>query len=65
MKDTRLLAVWVVCQFVYDTVLIVGTAYLVFFRGESGWWFLLTMVLVACPTLFKALKQEFALTDDK
>ena len=24
-----------------------GTAYLVFWRGESGWWFLLTLVVSA------------------
>jgi hypothetical protein len=31
----------------WDFFLIGGCAYLVFWRGQSGWWFLLAMILLA------------------
>lgn len=31
----------------YNILLIVGTAYIVFGLGFSGWWFLLTIILMA------------------
>ena len=30
----------------YNAFLISGCAYLVFWKGHSGWWFLLTLVLL-------------------
>ena len=32
---------------IYNLALFSGTAWLVFFNGESGWWFLLAMLLSA------------------
>jgi hypothetical protein len=31
----------------YNITLIAATGYLVFWKGYSGWWFLLTLVLIA------------------
>lgn len=31
----------------YDIILVGATGYLVFFQGHSGWWFLLTLTLMA------------------
>lgn len=31
----------------YNAVLVFGTAYIVFWKGHSGWWFLLTIVFCA------------------
>ncbi len=32
---------------VYNLLLLAGTAYVVFVLGASGWWFLLTLCLMA------------------
>lgn len=32
---------------VYNLILIIGTAYLVFYKGISPWWFLVTATAVA------------------
>lgn len=32
---------------IYNLILLVGTAYLVGWQGWSGWWFLLTVILLA------------------
>lgn len=32
---------------VYDLALLAGCSYLVFWRGESAWWFLLVVLLFA------------------
>ena len=34
---------------IVDIVILVGTGYIVFWRGESGWWFLLALLLI-CMT---------------
>lgn len=39
----------------YNAAIIGGCAYLVFWRGHSGWWFLLAMLLMAS---FKTGKDE-------
>lgn len=35
------------CVLVWNLVLICGTSYLVFWKGISGWWFVLAMLLIA------------------
>lgn len=32
--------------YLFDLILIIGTSYLVFWKGHSGAWFLLTLVLI-------------------
>jgi len=35
-----------VAYYLYALAIIAGTAFLVFWRGESGWWFLLALLLL-------------------
>lgn len=35
------------CELIWDVVLIVGCAYVVFGLKQSGWWFLLALLLLA------------------
>lgn len=35
-----------VMYYIYAIILIAGTAYLVFYKGISGWWFIMTLVLL-------------------
>ena len=39
------LAVFLVVQLIWDIFLVGGCAYLVFWRAESGWWFVLAVAL--------------------
>jgi hypothetical protein len=41
----------------YNLIIICGTAYLVFERGFSGWWFLLAIVLCASGKLSNTTKK--------
>lgn len=36
-----------IAQLAWNSLVLLGTAYLVFWRGESGWWFLLAVLLLA------------------
>lgn len=58
MKDW-LLALWVVAQFLFDASVLGFTAYVVFWKGRSGWWFLLAMILCSSESLFKVLRKRF------
>jgi len=37
----------------YGTFLIGGTSYIVFWKGQSGWWFLLTILFLSGPSITK------------
>jgi hypothetical protein len=37
-----------VCDTIWLLSLISGSAYIVFWLGNSGWWFLLTLLLLTC-----------------
>lgn len=47
-----------VAYYVYATLLIAGTAYLVFYKGISGWWFLLTAVFLNTTPSFKSENEK-------
>lgn len=34
----------------YNLIVVAGTAYIVFWLGHSGWWFLLTVLLMVSVT---------------
>ena len=58
-KD-RVLIVWIVCVLLWDIFLFGGTSYLVFYKGFSGWWFVLAVLCGESDTLMKALKKRLA-----
>lgn len=35
-----------VCVAIYNFAIVAGSAYIVFWREQSGWWFLLTLLLM-------------------
>ena len=47
----------VVAILLYNLALVAATGYLVFFNGHSGWWFLLTVCLMAGSTDIVKLKK--------
>lgn len=44
MND-KILLVWLICQMLFDIVIIGGVGYLVYFRGVTGWALLLAIVV--------------------
>ncbi len=46
----------IIVYYVYLTAIIFGTGYIVFFKGESGWWFLLTLILSQISPHIKTIK---------
>lgn len=55
-ENKNILITWVVLAFLWDFFLIGGVTYLVFWKGHSGWWFVLAIVLGLHTTLFDKLK---------
>lgn len=41
---------YLILAWLYNVLLISGTGYVVFVLGHSGWWFLLTLVLLCSPS---------------
>lgn len=60
-----LLATWLVCQTVWDTLVFGATGYLVFWRGHSGWWFVMAFVLTYSPGIYKALYKRFGVAEEE
>jgi len=64
-KSDAVLIVWVIVSLLWD-VLVSGTiAYVVFWRGRSGWWFLLLIILCYNPTLYQGLAKRFGLSGER
>ncbi len=63
MKKDGVLVVWILCAFMWDIFLIGGTSYLVFYKGCSGWWFVLTVLLGSQFTLFDVLKERYGINE--
>lgn len=57
------LIVWLVVGVIWDVLVFGAAAYLIFWRGRSGWWFFLALALTYQPTLFAALKKHFGLPE--
>ena len=64
VRTDLLLAFWLVTTLIADLFILSGTAYIVFWLEYSGWWFLLTCLLLPSPTLIKALKVRFKIGED-
>lgn len=58
------LIVWMILAFGLDAFLTGGAAYLVFWRGFSGWWFLLAILCGMSPTLYKVLAKRYGVPGD-
>lgn len=57
----KLFAICFVASVIFDAIIISGATYLVFWMGQSGWWYLLAILFMigASPaTAMKALKYE-------
>lgn len=59
MKKETILIVWLICDLIWSVFVIGGTAYLVFYRGISDWWFLLAIFIVPQSLLYEELKRYF------
>lgn len=57
-KTDSVLIWWLILTFIWDVFLIAGTSYLVFWKGVSGWWFVLAIVIGLQPSLYKALNRK-------
>jgi len=64
MNDSVLI-VWIIVSTVWDIIVFGFTAYLVFWKGHSGWWFIFAILLTSSTTLFKALKNRYKIEDDE
>ena len=58
------LVTWVIGQYLFDILLIVGTSYIVFWKNQSGWWFALAIILGASPSLYNVLEKRYQITDE-
>lgn len=63
-KNDLLLAVWILSALTWDILVFATTTYLVFWRGHSGWWFILAVLLAGQSTLFKALRKRFDIKEE-
>lgn len=60
-----LLLVWLLLSVLWDTVCIGVTGYLVFWRGHSGWWFVLALALCCNTTLLKVLRKRYGVPEEE
>jgi hypothetical protein len=63
MRDA-LLAFWLLLDVLWDAVVLGFTAWMVFFRGHSGWWFLLAIICCSSTSLYKALRKRFEIPEE-
>jgi len=53
-----------VLDLLWDAAVIGTLFYVVFWRGHSGWWFLLAIPLCGSTTLYKALRKRFQIAEE-
>lgn len=58
-KALMLTITYLIYILIWDVGLIAGCAYLVFYKGESGWWFLLAIFLAGSCLKPKTWKELF------
>lgn len=58
-EEDWVLIIWIIATLIWDIFLIGGTAYLVFWKGTSGLWFILAILLGRAPTLYKVLRKKY------
>jgi hypothetical protein len=47
-----------IIYYLYLTAIVFGTGYIVFYKGESGWWFLLTLILSQITPTMETKKED-------
>lgn len=66
MRDgDGLLAFWIFCGLVWDVLCLGTCTYLVFWKGHSGWWFILAIMASCSYTLMKALQKRFGIEEQE
>lgn len=63
MSDA-LLGVWIFCSLIWDIICVGGCTYLVFWRGHSGWWYILALAVCDSSTMYKALRKRFQVSEE-
>ena len=64
MKKDNFLIAWIICDLIKDIFLLSGSIYLVIWKGCSGWWIVLSIILSASPTLFKVIRKRYEIKDN-
>lgn len=64
MRDNTLLLIWLIITIIESFILFVGSIYLVLWRGCSGWWIVLALLLVSSSSVFKVLRKKFNIEED-
>lgn len=63
MKDWVLIT-WLIVDFLMGVFLLAGSIYLVIWKGCSGWWIVLALILGSSPSLYAALKIRYKIKED-
>lgn len=58
------LVTWIICVFIWDIIVWGTFGYVVWWRHESGWWFLLAFVITSGTSLFKVLRKKYGVPED-
>jgi hypothetical protein len=61
-KDWVLIA-WILALALWDFAVWGTCAYVVFFKGHSGWWFVLAAVITSEFTIYDVLKKRYGLDE--
>ena len=65
MND-KLLVCWLLLNTAWDLLVCGMCTYLVFWRNQSGWWFVMALILCSpSTTLFRALGKRFGVSSDE
>ncbi len=60
-KTDWFLIVWTIELFLWDSLVMGTTTYLVFWQGHSGWWYALAILMCLQTTYFDVIKKKYGL----
>lgn len=64
MQDgDEVLIIWTICSFLWDILCLGFASNRVFYHGNSGWWFLLAIIL-STSGVYKALNKRFQIKEN-
>lgn len=58
-KKDWVLIVWIITASMWDMFLLIGTSYIVFYLGFSGFWFVLAVMLGVQKSLYETLRKRY------
>ncbi len=61
-KIDKMLIGWFICELITNLTLLFGSIYLVLWRGCSGWWIVLALILCDYDSV-KALKKQYGIIE--